>query len=165
MLRGNILAESISNVFTSVYSIGMATAGLVPQESSQQQRGIATLETELTRLYVVPGVAGALVAALIVLCAVAGLVLRYAKGHKTLLYEEPAGLLAQAALLVDSDLSRVAKEVRDLEGFDGKVVAAVRKNHQDFPNGEGPGHGIVDRYWKMYLDEGIKSKIGVAEAG
>lgn len=158
VLHGDVLAASISDVFTSVYSTGTATTGFVLQGSDQQQLGTGTLETELTRLYVVPWVAGTLVGVLLLLSALAGLVFRHVRTHRTLLYEEPAGILAQAGLLEDSGLITVAKDVRNSEGFDGKVVATVMKNHRDRS-----GHDVVNQNWKMYLTPAMKSVIAIAE--
>ncbi|KAK0725627.1 hypothetical protein B0H67DRAFT_642014 [Lasiosphaeris hirsuta] len=162
VLQGDVLAESISDVFTSVYSTSMATTGFVLQASDQQHRGMATLETELTRLYVVPWVAGTLVVALVFLSALAGLVLRHVRTHGTLLYEEPAGLLAQAGLLEDSEIIKAARAVRDAEGFNGQVVATVFRNHA---NNGGLGHDVVDQNWEMYLTQAMRSRISIARVG
>ncbi|KAK4035052.1 hypothetical protein C8A01DRAFT_18231 [Parachaetomium inaequale] len=161
VLGGNVLAESIADVFTLIYLTGMATAGLVPQDGGRREDATATLEMQLTRLFVVPWVAGTVVALLGLILAVAGSVLQHAQKHKTLLYEEPAGLLAYAGLLEDSNLVDVAKRVRNSEGFDGQVVATVLKDSKKGPKGAEPGGDVVRDRWKM--TRGIKPRIIVAE--
>ncbi|KAK4442001.1 hypothetical protein QBC34DRAFT_387756, partial [Podospora aff. communis PSN243] len=156
VLRGDVLAEAVSAVFTSVYLIGMATAGFAPaQEQQQQVNATGMLETELTRLYVVPWVAGAILAALAVTCVISGLVLWYARKHRTQLFEEPVGLLAQAALVVDGDLVDVVQGAMASEGFDGKVVEAVWKDRKREPPKDSP----VSGYWEMHRESGLKVKI------
>ena len=161
VLRGEFLAKAVSDVFTSVYSIGMATAGLVPEdEHNQREQRKGVLETEITRLYVVPAVAATLVAMLIALCGVAGLVLWYARSHETLLYEEPAGLLAHAALLSDSELLKAVKGVKDVDGFGGKVGdAGLKAKSKGRKDGERGAHSVVgDQRWRMY-PRGVKANI------
>ena len=159
VLGGNVLAESVSDVFTSIYLTGMATVGLVPQDGGRHEDATATLETQLTRLFVVPWVAGTVVAVLGLILAVAGSVLQHAQKHKTLLYEEPAGLLAYAGLLEGSELIQVARRVRNSERFDGKVVATVLRDCKKRPKGaEGD---VVRDCWKM--TQGIKPRIIVAK--
>jgi hypothetical protein len=161
VLRGESLVRAVADVFTSVYSIGMATAGLIPEDenSGQREQREGVLEMEITRLYVVPAVAATLMAMLVVLCSVAGLVGWYSWSHETLLYEEPAGLLAHAALLSSSELLTVVKEVKDANGFSGKVGNAnltpkkkswrIRRKSTK-ASGSGAHSVVDDRRWIMH---------------
>ena len=158
VLSGSVLAESISDVFTSLYLTSMATAGLVPQEGSGQEVETATLETELTRLFVVPWVAGTVIGILALILAVAVWALQHARSHKTLLYEEPAGLLAYAGLLEGSELTEVARRVRNSDSFDGRVVAAALGDGGKGLEKGGEGHAVQGS-WKM---EGIKPRLVIA---
>ncbi|KAK4234219.1 hypothetical protein C8A03DRAFT_18828 [Achaetomium macrosporum] len=163
VLRGNVLAESISDVFTSTYLTSMATVGLVPHDGGRLETATATLERELTRLFVVPWVAATIVTVLALILAVAVAALQHTRKHQTLLYEEPAGLLAYAGLLEGSELIEVARRARDSEEFDGKVVAAVLRNcHCNKPIRGGEGDVVRDR-WKMSPTRGIKPRVIVVE--
>jgi len=160
VLSGNVLAESVSDVFTSIYLTGMATVGLVPQDGGRREDATAMLETRLTRLFVVPWVAGTVIAVLGLILAVACSVLQHAQRHKTLLYEEPAGLLAYAGLLEGSELIEIAKRVKNSEGFDGRVVATVSRDCKKAPKGaEGD---VLPGRWRM--TQGMKPRITVAES-
>ncbi|KAK2923125.1 Protein of unknown function DUF3433 [Fusarium oxysporum f. sp. vasinfectum] len=152
VVGGEVLAASIADVFTSVYLTAMATVGLVPLQGGggggREERATATLETQLTRLFVVPWVAGTVVGVLGLILLVAGFVLRHAQTHKTLLHEEPAGLLAYAGLLEGSELIEVARRVRDADGFDGKVGETVLRNGKEASK-KGTKGDVVGDYWKM----------------
>jgi hypothetical protein len=154
VLRGDVLAESVSDVFTSTYLTGMATFGLVPAAGGRPEAATATMVTALTRLFVVPWVAGTVVGILAFISAVAVSVLAHARRHRTLLYEEPAGLLANAGLLQGSELIEIARRVRDYQGFDGKVVAAVMEDDKKGPYRRGEGDLVRGR-WRMSVAEGI----------
>ncbi|KAK3903008.1 hypothetical protein C8A05DRAFT_33253 [Staphylotrichum tortipilum] len=167
VLGGEVLAASVVDVFTSVYLTAMATAGLDPLGGAGGPQGTtARLETRLTRLFVVPWVAGTIIGVLGVILVVAGWVLVYVERHKTLLYEEPAGLLAYAGLLEGSELIEVARRVRNSEGFDGKVGETVLRNangegkekgERGSKKGKGPQGEVVGDCWKMTA--GIKPQI------
>jgi hypothetical protein len=161
VLGGNVLAESASDAFTLIYLTGMATAGLVPQDGGRREEATGMLEMRLTRLFVVPWVAGTVVALLGMILAVAGSVLQHARKHETHLYEEPAGLLAYAGLLEESHLIDVARRVRNSDGFDGQVVATVLKDSEKGPKWAEPGGDVVRDRWKM--TRGITPRIIVAE--
>ena len=163
VLGGKVLAASVADVFTSTYLTGMATVGLVPTAGGGREETTARIVTRLTRLFVVPWVAGTVIGVLAFITVVAALVLTHTWRHRTLLYEEPAGLLANAGLLQGSELIEVARRVRDSERFDGKVVANVMKDSEKEGNKEGEGDLVRER-WKMSVREGIaKPRIVIAD--
>ncbi|KAL2192499.1 hypothetical protein P885DRAFT_72913 [Corynascus similis CBS 632.67] len=137
VIGGDVLAKSISDVFSSTYLTGMATVGLVPIDADRSEVMPATMVTNLTRLFVVPWVAGVVIGILAFTIVVASSTLTHVRRHKTLLYEEPAGLLASAGLLHSSDLIEIARRVRNSERFDGRVI------------------GLVWGRWRMSVTEGI----------
>ncbi len=164
VLPGNVLAQSISDVFTSVYLTGMATVGLVPTAGGSPETATATIVTQLTRLFVVPWVAGTVVGVLAFITAIAILVLAHAWRHKTLLYEEPAGLFANAGLLEGSELIEVARRVKNSEGFDGKLMAAVLGEEGTKGAEKGVESDLARGRWKMSVTEGIvKPRVVIAD--
>ena len=164
VLAGNVLAQSISDVFTSIYLTGMATVGLVPTANDSPETATATIVTQLTRLFVVPWVAGTVVGVLAFITAIAISVLAHARRHKTLLYEEPAGLFANAGLLEDSELIEVARRVKNSEGFDGKFMTAVLGEEGKKGAEKGVGSDFARDHWKMSMTEGIvKPRIIIAD--
>ncbi|KAJ4018872.1 hypothetical protein NW761_014942 [Fusarium oxysporum] len=162
VLGGKVLAESISDVFTAVYLTSMATVGLVPLEGGSREDVKATLETHLTRLFVVPWVTGTVVGVLVLIVVVAISLLHHVRKNKTLLYEEPAGLLAYAGLLDDSELITKAEGIRNSAGFDGKVVGTVLKRAEKIKKKKLQVKAdVVGDWWKM--TPGIKPQLIIAE--
>jgi len=177
VLGGEVLAQSISDVFISTYLTGMATVGLVPAAGEAPETATARIGTQLTRLFVVPWVAGTVIGVLVAILAVAIAILVYARMRKTLLYEEPAGLFAHAGLLEGSELMGVAGRVRNSAGFNGKLVTAVmgedkkgtnegkkRKGKKKGPTAEAAETNLVQGSWKMSVAEGI-AKPRIVPAG
>ncbi|KAK3905579.1 hypothetical protein C8A05DRAFT_30581 [Staphylotrichum tortipilum] len=163
VLAGNVLAQSISDVFTSVYLTGMATVGLVPTAGDSPETATATIVTQLTRLFVVPWVAGTVVGILAFIMAIAISVLAHARRHKTLLYEEPAGLFANAGLLEDSELIEFARRVKNSEGFDGKLMAVLGEEGKKGAQ-RGVESDLVRDRWKMSVIGGIvKPRVIIAD--
>jgi hypothetical protein len=161
VLRGEFLARAVVDVFTSVYSIGMATAGFRPEdENSRREHGTGVLETEITRLYVVPAVAATLIAVQITLCGHRGSSIVVYAGPSDAAVRGAGGLLAHAALLVDSELLEVAKGVKGAPGFGGKVEnAGLKAESKKINDGEKGSNSIVDdRPWMMH-PEGTKPKM------
>ncbi|KAL2141980.1 hypothetical protein VTI28DRAFT_1762 [Corynascus sepedonium] len=154
VIGGDVLTKSISDVFSSTYLTGMATVGLVPIDADRSEATAATMVTNLTRLFVVPWVAGVVIGILAFTIVVASSTLTNVRRHKTLLYEEPAGLLASAGLLHSSDLIEIARRVRNSERFDGRVVATALENAGRAAGSAGEV-GLVCGRWRMSVTEGI----------
>ncbi|KAK4245108.1 hypothetical protein C7999DRAFT_34568 [Corynascus novoguineensis] len=154
VIGGDVLAKSISDVFSSIYLTGMATVGLVPIDGGRSEATAATIVTNLTRLFVVPWVAGIVIGILAFTIVVAISTLTHVRRRKTLLYEEPAGLLASAGLLQSSDLIEIARRVRNSERFDGRVVTTALEGAKKAADNGGEVELVWGR-WRMSVTEGI----------
>ncbi|GAB1317936.1 hypothetical protein MFIFM68171_08146 [Madurella fahalii] len=114
VVDGDVLADSISDVFSSVYTMAMATGGLVGLGNGRTEIQTGFLGRELTRLFVVNWVAYVIFAILGAVLALTVLVYGHvhARHGRTYLAEEPATLESFARLLSESEL---AKEVKSKE--------------------------------------------------
>lgn len=98
-LLPEVIIDAAQTLFTTMYAIFTSSNLLKPTDNPMQQPG--TMSVQRTRLIVVPAVAYPVVS---ILCIVFGLTIAlffYAK-QKSILREEPIGMLATAAILHES---------------------------------------------------------------
>jgi len=124
VLGEDVLADAISDVFTSVYMTALAREGLVPLGNNRAEFQSGVLEVVRMRLIVVYWVAYIIVLVLGVMLVVTTLVGKQVLRKKTLLFEEPAGLASFAGLLGgESDLMGAAGAQRKKPTFDSMLAA------------------------------------------
>ncbi|KAH6986958.1 hypothetical protein EDB80DRAFT_817618 [Ilyonectria destructans] len=118
-LRSDILIQSISDVFTTIYLNAVAIHGFDLLSAAERDIGRAFIPT--TRLFVVPWVAYIIIVFLSITVCFAGSVFFYVRKSPSILTEEPEGLLSMAAILDDSELLQIASKIRRQHGFNGEV--------------------------------------------
>jgi hypothetical protein len=109
-LDSNVIKTSMETLYSSFFVSMVSTYAFQPSKHVQQVN--ATLAEPLTRLFVVSPVAWtvAIIMALVLVCNV--FLILYSERTKSILHEEPIGLLGNAALLQDSDVSEIVSQIR-----------------------------------------------------
>jgi hypothetical protein len=126
-IQPDILKNAIESLFTTMYA-GLAITQLLNQ-AANPRIGQGTLSTPVTRLFVVTPVAYIIVGimGLILICNISLFV--YAELHHSILYEEPIGLLGNAALLHESGVSAFVSKFREQHEDIYKMRAFVKENY------------------------------------
>jgi Protein of unknown function (DUF3433) len=128
-LSSDVLLNSTESIFTAVYAV-MAHTFLIQPTAAIEITG--TLSISTTRLLVIAPIAYAITG---ILCAVAFVlvcIFFYVQTHKSILYEEPKGILGWAEILSKSDLElQVSKMCTSNTATAGKIVETVEKNEKD----------------------------------
>ena len=123
-LQAHNLINATSSVFQSTYAILAAAdfykPALTPILIS------ATLYSSETRLLVSSPVAYTIVGVLVAILALLVWTQLYARQHRSILYEEPVGLLGHAAVSTGGDMLDIVQATRDEQEFDGRVLAALK---------------------------------------
>jgi hypothetical protein len=117
-LGSDILRNATELVFTATYAV-MSRNYLVQSAATVNITG--TLSISTTRLLAVTPIAYAMIGILCGVCLILILVLLYVQTHKSILYEEPKGLLGSAALLCNSDVGPQVNIIRE-HVTDGKIL-------------------------------------------
>ncbi|KAK4100618.1 hypothetical protein N658DRAFT_91095 [Parathielavia hyrcaniae] len=119
LLAPAVLLEAISRVFTATYAMGMATGTFDPLEAEETVTG--TVWTPATRLLVVDWAAYLIASLLLTVLVLSGWVSWHAYHTRSILTEEPEGLLAMAGLLDGSELTALVPHIQRQPGYDGRV--------------------------------------------
>jgi len=145
-----LFKNSTEDIFTTLYA-GLAD-NLLFQQGNSPRTAQSTISTSVTRLFVVSPVAWVIVGILFLILACNAFLFTYAARNYSILQEEPIGLLGNAALLEESDVSR--------------FVSTFRQRHSNF---YGMRDFVEENYTvvssKCYLDDrsGIILVEGLAE--
>lgn len=126
-LNGSSLANAFERVFTTVYA--MTTNTLLFQQAVAPTEFEGVLTVAENRLYVVSPIAYTVVGAMlaILICNIVFSI--YAYVRKSILLEEPVGLLGHAALLDQSDLSSIVHNVKQQNPPGGKTIEFIKKHY------------------------------------
>ncbi|KAN0110871.1 hypothetical protein V8E51_007258 [Hyaloscypha variabilis] len=129
-LGSNVLLSSTEAIFTAVYAVMAQTFLLQPTAAV----GITgTLSISTTRLLVVTPIAYAITGILCAVCLILVWIFSYVRTHKSILYEEPKGLLGSAAILSKSGLESEVNQIRTNMPSNttaGKIVEMVEKEEK-----------------------------------
>jgi hypothetical protein len=120
-LSSSVLLDSVSAIFSSVYAVMASTVLL--RQAATPARSTGTIFSTVTRLIVVSWIAYTIIGVLLVVLCITLLILRYVHRHRSILHEEPAGLLAYAGILCESDVSERALQIRRRDDFEAKKGA------------------------------------------
>lgn len=123
-LRPSELITAIKAIFVAVYRTTVAMHGFVLLEEALIAN-TGRLEVPRTRLFVVPWVAGIVLFVLVVGLFLASMIIYIVLNNKTLLFEEPAGLLSMAGILEGSPLMNIAAEVRLDPQYRGQFIKSI----------------------------------------
>ncbi|KAH6886745.1 hypothetical protein B0T10DRAFT_575002 [Thelonectria olida] len=142
-LASDILLQSISDVFTTIYLNAVAIHGFDLLSAAETGIGRAFIPT--TRLFVVPWVAYIIIVFLCIAVCFVGSVFFYVRKSPSILTEEPVGLLSMAAILHGSELLDIASNLRVEPGFNGEVCkigkALPRVKNRRWTATRDPVHG------------------------
>ncbi|OCK95732.1 uncharacterized protein K441DRAFT_658440 [Cenococcum geophilum 1.58] len=105
-----LFKNSTEDIFTTLYA-SLADNQLI-QQGNSPRAAQGTLSTSVTRLFVVSPVAWVIVGILLLILVCNALLFVYAARNYSILQEEPIGLLGNAALLEESDVSRFVSTFR-----------------------------------------------------
>jgi hypothetical protein len=119
LLSPQVLMQAIARVFGATYAATTAMVMFTPLEVAETSVG--TMWTPTTRLFVVEWAAYAVLALLLVALFLSGWVFWRVQSTRSILTEEPEGLLAMAGLLDGSDLMTLVPRIRQQSGYDGRV--------------------------------------------
>ncbi|KAH6642735.1 hypothetical protein C7974DRAFT_107801 [Boeremia exigua] len=109
-LSSDILYRAVSDMFSAIYLTAAAQHAFVPLETPEIIIGEVELLTQ--RLYTVYWVAYTIAVVLLLIMGATLAAIVHVSTHATVLNEEPAGLLAHAAILEKSPLMDSAAELR-----------------------------------------------------
>jgi hypothetical protein len=118
-LTAPVLSEAIARVFTATYAIGTAMGTFDPLAAEERAPG--TVWTPTTRLVVVEWAAYLVAGLLLTVLVLTGWVSWHAHHTRSILTEEPEGLLAMAGLLDGSELMALVPYIRQQPGYKGRV--------------------------------------------
>lgn len=138
-LDPEILMKAIPLVFMAIYSNAVAIHGF--DTLSNEMTATGTAFVPATRLFVVPWVAYVILAFLGIALGTVIFVFFRLRDAKSILTEEPQGLLSMAAILDRSELLQVASRMRREDGFDG----GVWKRGKDRPE-------VKERKWRAAMN-------------
>ncbi|KAK4129255.1 hypothetical protein N657DRAFT_630188 [Parathielavia appendiculata] len=119
LLAPPALLQAISPVFTTTCAIGTATGTFDRLEAEKTAAG--TLWMPATRLLVVEWAAYLIASLLLIVLILSGWVSWHAYHTRSILTEEPEGLLAMAGLLDGSELMALVPYTRQQPSYDGRV--------------------------------------------
>jgi hypothetical protein len=120
-LEPDELIKAIQSVFVAVYRTTAAIHSFVSVEQPQILTD-GKLEVPTMRLFVVPWVAGIILAVLTLGTIMGCMAIFVTLRHQAHVFEEPAGLLSMAGILDRSPLMEVATRVRLNPDYDGRFV-------------------------------------------
>jgi hypothetical protein len=127
--KAAMATDSILNatelVFTTVYAALATSKLLTPTQRATKGSGV--LSEPVNRLFMVHPIAYTIVVVLALVLASHVVLWIYAMRHRSVLSEEPIGLLGNAVLLERSDLSAVVGRVRKRCGKDENVREGLKK--------------------------------------
>lgn len=109
-LSGDVLHRAVSDIFSAIYLTAVAQHAFVTLETPEVITGEVGLLTQ--RLYTVYWVAYTIAAVLLFILGATLAAIAHVFSHATILKEEPAGLLAHAAILENSPLMGSVAELR-----------------------------------------------------
>ncbi|KAL2115134.1 hypothetical protein VTJ04DRAFT_10797 [Mycothermus thermophilus] len=139
-IEPGVLINAIGRAFGGAYAIAVALHGFEDLSTPDTATdGIA--RQPVTRLFVVDWVAWVLVGLLSVALILTGWVAAYVARTRSILTEEPQGLLALATILEESDVMHLVPDVRQLPEYTGKVRKLAAKQP-----------GIADSRWGAEID-------------
>ena len=105
-----LFKNSTEDIFTTLYA-SLADNQLI-QQGNSPRAAQGTLSTSVTRLFVVSPVAWVIVGILLLIFVYIVFLFEYTARNHSILQEEPIGLLGNAALLEESDVSRFVSTFR-----------------------------------------------------
>jgi hypothetical protein len=119
------IRNATERVFTTLYAALATSELLAPAESATGGSGV--LVEPVNRLFVARPIAYMIVAVLVLVLVSHVTLWMYAVRHRSVLGEEPVGLLGNAVLLERSDVSVVVRRVRARCGEEGEVREGLKK--------------------------------------
>lgn len=122
-LSTEVLERAVSDIFSAVYSTAAAQHGFAPLQTPTITTGEVARLTD--RLFTVYWIAYIIVVILVLNLCTALVAIVHVSTNATVLEEEPAGLLAHAAILEKSPLLDVVAELRRQDS--GRVVKTATK--------------------------------------
>lgn len=126
-LNDTSLVNAFERVFTTVYAMTANTLLFQQAVAATNFQGILTVA--VNRLYVVSPIAYTVVAAMFAILICNILLFMYAYKKKSILLEEPVGLLGHAALLDQSELLNIVHSARAKDHSGGQLVKFMKKHY------------------------------------
>jgi hypothetical protein len=119
------IQNATERVFTTVYAALATSELLTPAKSATSGSGV--LVEPVNRLFVTRPIAYTIVAVLVLVLASHVALWMYAVRHRSVLGENPMGLLGNAVLLERSDVGAVVRRVRARYGEEGEVREGLKR--------------------------------------
>ena len=119
------IQNATERVFTTLYAALATSELLAPAESATGGSGV--LVEPVNRLFVARPIAYTIVVVLVLVLVSHVTLWMYTVRHRSVLGEEPVGLLGNAVLLERSDVSAVVRRVRARCGEEGEVREGLKK--------------------------------------
>lgn len=136
LLPANIMAAA-GALFSTTFAVFASTTLFQPTENPLNGNGIYQMSE--TRMIVVTPMAYVIVSILSVIAILNALLFLHVR-QESILCEEPVGLLSVAALLHGSDVSKLAGEIVERDGYSGKILETIK--------GDG-GLGMEKWFWDV----------------
>lgn len=114
------LASAASTIFSTIYAFLGATE--VFQPLTPPSLTIGSVTHSENRLHVIPWIGYTCIGILFVLATQTVLIVFFLQRHKTILREDPVGLMGMANLLYRSDVHELVHQAREEPGFDGRFL-------------------------------------------
>jgi Protein of unknown function (DUF3433) len=125
-LDSKAVKSAIESVWPSVFAY-LTTTYLIQRPDERKVQGQASRSE--TRLFVVSPVAWTIVVIMILVVLCNTFLILHAESNRSILAEEPIGLLGAAVLLQDSDISGLVTRVQGRNRGDIKVREGIKKNY------------------------------------
>jgi hypothetical protein len=123
----DVIQSSIEDVFTTLYA-GLVI-NLLLQPANPPSTSTGEFSSPVTRVYVVTPVAYTIVAILFLLFVCNFLLFIYAESHRSILYEQPPGLLVNTPIIDLSDLPQFVSEFRKKYLDQYKIRSFINDNY------------------------------------
>jgi hypothetical protein len=121
------LMSAASTIFTTTYAITAASQLFQPAAPPEIATG--TLSMTINRLHVVPWAAYVSIVILIILIIQTLLIFAYLQRHRSILREEPAGIMGAANLLYGSNVNYYVEAAHTDPLFDGSLLKYMERKY------------------------------------